>query len=109
LRNILDLSGQEIPLLFLLDELLNGTNSHDRRAGAEAVVRELIERGAIGVVTTHDLALTQITESVAPRATNVHFEDRMENGKISFDYKLHPGVVTTSNALELMRSVGLQV
>ena len=109
LRNILDLSGQESPLLVLLDELLNGTNSHDRRAGAEAVVRELIERGAIGVVTTHDLALTQIAESVAPRASNVHFEDRIENGKISFDYRLHPGIVTTSNALELMRSVGLRV
>jgi DNA mismatch repair ATPase MutS len=95
--------------LFLLDELLHGTNSHDRRIGAEAVVRGLVERGAIGLVTTHDLALTHIKETLGDRAENVHFEDHIEDGRISFDYKLKAGVVTKSNALELMRSVGLDV
>jgi Ca2+/Na+ antiporter len=109
LKQIVELTRDELPLLFLLDEILSGTNSHDRRIGAEAVVRGLVERGAIGLVTTHDLALTQIVESLGERATNVHFEDHMENGQMIFDYKMHPGVVEKSNALELMRAVGLEV
>lgn len=109
LRQIMDLTSGDIPVLFLLDELLSGTNSHDRRIGAEAVLRGLVERGAIGLITTHDLALAQIVEALAGRAANCHFEDHLEDGKISFDYKLRPGVVQRSNALELMRAVGLQV
>ena len=109
LRQIVELTKGELPLLFLLDEILSGTNSHDRLIGAEAVVRGLVERGAIGLITTHDLALTRIVESLNGRAANVHFEDHLENGRIVFDYKMRPGVVRRSNALELMRSVGLEV
>lgn len=108
IRQVIELSRHE-PLLFLLDEMLAGTNSHDRRIGAEAIVRGLVERGAIGLVSTHDLALAQIAESLAPRAANVHFEDRIEDGKVVFDYRMRPGVVTRSNALALMRSVGIEV
>jgi DNA mismatch repair ATPase MutS len=97
------------PLLFLLDELLHGTNSHDRCIGAEAIVRGLVERGAIGILTTHDLALAHIADILAPAAANVHFEDFLQDGKIVFDYLLKPGIVTHSNALELMRSIGLDV
>jgi hypothetical protein len=109
LRQIVTLAGGDRPALFLLDELLSGTNSHDRRIGAEAVVRGLIKRGAIGLITTHDLALTAIAPALNGAAVNVHFDDRIENGRISFDYKLKPGVVEHSNALELMRAVGLEV
>lgn len=109
LRQIMDLTAGERPVLFLLDELLSGTNSHDRRIGAEAVVRGLVDRGAIGLITTHDLALAQIVDGLGARAANCHFEDHLEDGKISFDYKLRPGVVERSNALELMRAVGLRV
>ena len=109
LRQLLDLSNHPTPLLFLLDELLSGTNSHDRRIGAEAIVRGLVDSGAIGLVTTHDLALADIAEQLAPYAANVHFEDHVEDGHIPFDYKMRPGVVEKSNALELMRSVGLNV
>lgn len=109
LKQIVELTNGKLPLLFLLDEILSGTNSHDRRIGAEAVVRGLVERGAIGLVTTHDLALTRIAESLGERAVNVHFEDRLENGKMMFDYRMQPGVVQRSNALELMRAVGLSV
>lgn len=109
LRKLVDIAQGPAPLLFLLDELLNGTNSHDRRIGAEAVVRGLLDRGAIGLVTTHDLALTHIAESVAPPGVNVHFEDHLEDGRISFDYRMREGVVTKSNALALMRSIGLDV
>jgi DNA mismatch repair ATPase MutS len=73
------------------------------------VVRGLVKRGAIGLVTTHDLALAHIAEVLSPPGANVHFEDHIENGKISFDYILQPGVVKKSNALELMRSVRLEV
>jgi len=109
LRQLVDLTKGARPLLFLLDELLHGTNSHDRRIGAEAVVKGLVEREAIGLLTTHDLALAHIADVLAPRAANVHFEDHIENGKIAFDYLLRPGIVQRSNALELMRSVGLEV
>jgi hypothetical protein len=108
LRKLVDLAAAG-SLLFLIDELLNGTNSHDRQIGAEAVVRGLVNRGAIGLVTTHDLALTQIAAAMEPRGTNVHFEDHLEDGKITFDYIMRPGVVRKSNALELMRSVGLDI
>jgi hypothetical protein len=107
LRKLVDLASGSRPLLFLIDEMLNGTNSHDRRIGAEAVVRGLADRGAIGLVTTHDLALTEIANAMAPRAANVHFEDHLEDGRISFDYIMRRGIVTKSNALELMRSVGI--
>ena len=109
LRCVVDLVDGEAPLLFLLDEILSGTNSHDRLIGAAAVVRSLVERGAIGLVTTHDLALAHIAEDLAPHAVNVHFEDHIEDGRIAFDYRMRPGVVQKSNALELMRSVGLEV
>jgi len=109
LRDIVELARAGKPTLFLLDELLSGTNSHDRRIGAEAVVRGLVERGAVGLVTTHDLALAQIAETLGGRAINVHFEDHLEGGEIRFDYRLRQGVVTRSNALELMRAVGLEV
>lgn len=109
LRDIVNLSREGKPALFLLDELLSGTNSHDRRIGAEALVRGLVGRGAIGMVTTHDLALADIAETLDGRAINVHFEDHIEAGEIRFDYRLRPGVVTRSNALELMRAVGLDV
>lgn len=109
LRQVVGLAGGEPPLLFLLDEIFHGTNSDDRRVGAEGVVRGLIGRGAIGLVTTHDLALAAVADGLAPRAANVHFSDRFEDGRLVFDYTMRPGVVEHSNALALMRAVGLDV
>ncbi len=106
LKQILELSA---PALFLLDELLHGTNSHDRAIGAEGIVRALLARGALGIATTHDLSLASVADQLAPAAANVHFEDRLENGRLVFDYKMRPGVVTRSNALDLMRAAGLDV
>jgi hypothetical protein len=97
------------PLLFLLDEILHGTNSHDRRIGSWVVVRGLLEAGAIGLVTTHDLALADIERDLPDRVVNVHFEDRLEEGRLVFDYRLHAGVVGRGNALDLMRGLGFSV
>jgi hypothetical protein len=108
-RNLADIARGPTPLLFLLDELFHGTNSHDRLVGASGVLRSLLDRGAIGLVTTHDLALTSIARALAPRAVNVHFEDWFEGGEIHFDYRMKPGPVTRSNAIALMRAVGLDV
>ncbi len=110
LRRVMDQTAGPLPVLFLLDEVLAGTNSHDRRIGAEALVRQLVERGAVGLLTTHDLTLAAIVDELGPeRARNVHFEDHFEAGQMRFDYQLRQGVVQKSNALELMRSVGLRV
>ena len=109
LRKILDLTEEATPVLFLLDEILHGTNSHDRKIGALGMIETLLKRGAVGLVTTHDLALTSFPDGISQHIRNVHFQDYLEDGKIHFDYKLRDGVVEKSNALELMRSIGLEV
>ncbi len=109
LKAIADRAKAGCPVLFLLDELLSGTNSHDRRIGADALLNGLVERGAIGLATTHDLALAEIAERMGEKARNVHLEDHLEGGEIRFDYRLRPGVVERSNAIQLMRAVGLDV
>ena len=109
IREIADRAAGPVPVLFLLDEIFHGTNSHDRLVGASGVLRSLVDRGAIGLITTHDLALTAVVAELAPRAQNVHFEDHFEGGEIHFDYRLKPGPVTRSNAIALMRAVGLDV
>jgi hypothetical protein len=106
---ISEMAEGEVPVLFLLDELLSGTNSHDRLVGTQFVLRMLAERRAIGVVSTHDLALTRIPDAMGGHAFNAHFEDRLVGDALVFDYKLNPGVVQTSNALKLMRAIGLGV
>jgi hypothetical protein len=114
LRQLFDLAGHGPTghgraLLFLLDELLQGTNSRDRLSGAEGIVRAFVARGAIGLISTHDLALTDISGLPAGAVRNVHFQDELCDGRMTFDFKLRDGVVTKSNAMELMRSIGLEV
>jgi DNA mismatch repair ATPase MutS len=109
LRALFHLAGNGASLLFLMDELLQGTNSNDRRIGAESIVHALLNRGAIGLVSTHDLALAEIGGSLNGQLHNVHFQEDFENGRMHFDYKLREGVVTKSNGLALMRSIGLDV
>ena len=97
------------PTLFLLDELFHGTNSHDRTEGARGLLRSLLSLRVVGLVTTHDLALAEIANRLAPAALNVHFDDSLVEGEMRFDYRLKPGPVTRSNALAIMRAVGLEV
>ena len=108
LRAVCALAEDHPPVLFLLDELLDGTNSSDRLMGARGIAQALIASGAIGLISTHDLALTEIGESI-DALRNVHFEERIEDGEMNFDFKLRDGVVTTRNGVALMRMVGLKV
>jgi hypothetical protein len=109
IRAIVEVARGPVPLLFLLDEILHGTNSYDRRIGAQGIVRALVALGAIGAITTHDLALTELPSQIGSAAINMHFEDRLEHGTMVFDYRMRPGVVEHSNALALMRAIGLDV
>ncbi len=112
LRRLMDRAQEnDPPLLFLLDEIFHGTNSHDRKIGAEALIRALVDQGALGLVTTHDLALAESISDLREKAVNVHFQDEVEpeSGRLRFDYRMRPGIVHRSNALELMRAVGIQV
>lgn len=110
LKKLVDLaSDSQLPVIFFFDEILHGTNSSDRCNGASAVIKNLVKTGAIGFVTTHDLSLASIVEDLGDEAVNVHFEDQFEDGKMTFDYKMKDGVVTRGNALQLMRSLGLDV
>jgi len=95
------------PTLFLFDELFHGTNSHDRTEGARGLLRSLVYLNAVGLVTTHDLALAEIGEQLAPKAGNVHFDDTLVDDEMRFDYCLKTGPVTRSNAIAIMRAVGL--
>jgi hypothetical protein len=105
LRRMIDMADEK-PLLFLADEIMSGTNSHDRRIATEWVVRALVKRGAIGAITTHDLALTEIaTSGLAGR--NIYFEDSGEGGTLSFDYKLREGILQRSNALNIAHLLGI--
>lgn len=109
LRQIVDLTASQFPVLFLLDEVLQGTNSHDRRVGTEGILRRFLNRGAIGLVSTHDLALTEVSGRKPGDIKNMHFQDELKNGQMRFDYILRNGIVAKSNGLELMRSIGLDV
>lgn len=108
-KQLVEISRGSTPLLFLMDELFHGTNSRDRVEGAHGVLGHLVNAGAIGMVTTHDLALAEIGERMGNRAVNVHFTDEVVDGALAFDYRLRPGRATHGNALALMRAVGLDV
>jgi DNA mismatch repair ATPase MutS len=99
-------------VLYLLDEILQGTNTAERSVAARQIIAYLVQQGAIGAVSTHDLALAD-DPRLAPIAHTVHFTDTVGEGPdappMSFDYRLRPGVATTTNALRLMRLIGLDL
>jgi hypothetical protein len=107
LRRLIDAAGRA-PLLYVVDELLIGTNSRDRRIAAEWVIRALTARGAIGLISTHDLALAEIVDAPGLRGRNFHFADTGDASGLSFDYRLRPGVVERSNALNIVRHLGIE-
>jgi hypothetical protein len=108
LKRVVDLVRGPSTVFFLLDEILHGTNSRERIIGARAIIKELLARGAMGAVSTHDLGISDLDREV-PKLVNVHFEEQVEDDKMTFDYKLKAGIVHSSNALRLMKLVGIDV
>lgn len=109
LKAVVDATAQGIPVLFLLDEILHGTNSRERQIGARWVLGELLRRGAFGIVTTHDMELCRLTPELMGQVRQAHFRENVQNDEMTFDYKLREGPVHAGNALRLMQLVGLAV
>jgi hypothetical protein len=107
IKDIVEAARAGRQVMFLVDEIFRGTNSKDRHAGAMAVLRQLHALGAAGLVSTHDLELAQLEAMEPGSFHNFHFQERYEDGKIGFDYKMAQGVSTTTNAMHLLRMVGL--
>ena len=95
--------------LFLLDELLMGTNTRERQIASRELLRMLLATGAAGALTTHDLSLTELASYPGLTVRNVHFRDLEQNGEMTFDYLLRDGVVETTNALEVLRRAGVEI
>ena len=108
LKQIVD-AARRAPILFLLDEILHGTNTSERRIAARSVINQLIAARSIGAVSTHDLEL--VDESLADAAECVHLVDQIVDGpngpQMMFDYTVRPGLAPSSNALRLLELVGL--
>jgi DNA mismatch repair ATPase MutS len=96
-------------VFFLLDEILHGTNSEERQVGARWVLATLIQAGATGAVSTHDLGLCELPEALMQHVRTVHLRESVSGDQMTFDYKVWPGPVNGGNALLLMRSLGLDV
>ena len=109
LKTVTDLADAGTPLLYLLDEVLHGTNSRERLLGVRGLVDHLLARGASGLITTHDLDLADLERAHPGHVRNVHFADHVEDGRMRFDYRMQSGVASTTNALRLMREVGIPI
>jgi hypothetical protein len=109
LKAVVDKTAGDKPVFFLLDEILHGTNSLERQIGARWVIAELLKRGALGAVSTHDMGLCELSPDLMARVTLIHFRETVVGSEMSFDYKAHPGPVHAGNALRLMRRIGLDV
>jgi hypothetical protein len=109
LRRVVEGADRGEPVFFLLDEILHGTNSRERHLGAKGVILHLLDKGALGAVSTHDLGLADLVEEGGDRVHAVHLVEQTENGKMTFDHKLREGFLTSGNALRLMRDMGLPV
>ena len=109
LRRVVDDADAGRPVLFLLDEILHGTNSRERQAGAKAVIGHLLDHGAMGAVSTHDLGLASLVDERPQTVRAVHLIEQAEGDKMTFDYLLRDGVATSGNALRLMKTLGLPV
>jgi DNA mismatch repair ATPase MutS len=109
LKDVVEAAKSREPVLFLLDEILHGTNSRERQVGARWVIAELLRRGAIGAVSTHDEELCRLPEDLMDKVALVHLRESVSDGKMTFDFRVYDGPVTSGNALRLMQLVGLEV
>ena len=110
LKSILDATHNRMapPVFFLIDEIFKGTNNRERLIGSRAFIQSLATGNGFGLVTTHDLELTDLDKTV-PHLTNSHFRETVVAGTLEFDYKLRPGPCPTTNALRIMELEGLPI
>jgi len=109
LRQLLDaLEESGLPLFFLIDEIFKGTNNRERLVGSRAYIRALVGRTCLGIISTHDLELVKLADTL-PGVKNDHFREEVIDGSMRFDYTLRPGPSPTTNALKIMRMEGLPV
>ncbi len=109
LRESIHATEKPGPVLFLIDEILSGTNSRDRRIAAETLIGALVGGGAVGALSTHDLALTEIVENPGLRGMNIHMESDDPDEPLAFDYRVKPGIARQANALAIVRMMGISV
>ncbi len=109
LKAVLDATEERLPVLFLLDEILHGTNSRERQIGARWILAQLLQRGALGAVSTHDMELCRLSPELMSHTQLVHLREDVKGQEMIFDYRLRPGPVSEGNALRLMRRIGLEV
>jgi DNA mismatch repair ATPase MutS len=95
--------------LFLIDEILSGTNSRDRRIAAESAIGALVAGGAVGALSTHDLALIEIAENPRLRGVNLHMQSEDSELPLAFDYRVKPGILLQTNALAIVRMMGIRI
>ena len=109
LRDMLLRTESGRPVLFLIDEILSGTNSRDRGVAANSVVKALIKGGAVGALSTHDLALTEIADDPELKGANVHMQSQNPENPLDFDYRVKPGITQQTNALAIVRLMGINL
>ncbi|MHC2991683.1 DNA mismatch repair protein MutS [Pontibacter sp. HJ8] len=109
LRILLDMTERQEPVFYLLDEILKGTNSRDRHAGAMALIRQLHQRTASGLISTHDLELGAMEQELPGSVENYSFNSTIEGNKILFDYTLQRGICRSFNASKLMQLMGIAI
>lgn len=101
-------ASEKTQLFFLMDEIFKGTNSQDRNTGAKVLIKQLLKAGAVGLVSTHDLELSELEKETCGKIKNYHFREYYQEGKIHFDYMLRSGISTTRNALYLIKMAGIE-
>ena len=109
LKTILEAVQRREKIFILLDEMLRGTNAIDRHTGSVALIHQLLRYDAVGIIASHDISLTAMAETYPDRIQNFHFDSEVINNEIVFDYKLKPGICTSTNATLLMKKIGIQI
>ena len=109
LKWILESVQKKEKVFLLLDEMLRGTNSLDRHSGSEALIRQLIREGAVGIIASHDVELSRLEQEFPAAIANYHFDSAVVQEEIIFDYQLKKGICTSTNATLLMRKIGIQM
>lgn len=109
LKSIIEQVNRHEPVFLLLDEILRGTNSQDRQAGSKALLQQLCRESACGILATHDITLTQLSDQYPDAISNYHFDASVNGEELYFDYTLKPGICTSMNASILMKKIGIDL